>query len=385
MKEHHDFDLVIDRNSSVPTYQQLTDKIISLVQSGKIIIGGFLPTEKEICDMSGLSRMTVRKSLQKLNQLGMVEAVRGRGTFVVSKEPTDNIKYSIGFALRPERFIEEDPFYSQILMGVTQAAQNSQVHLAFIKGENISAESQIVRRYSILKNLSGIIVAGQMPSAFLDYLVKIHLPCVLINCGASQYPFDCVTSNQREIGGKVALHLMEQGHKQCLYLSGEPDNIAYEERLSGFQEIYCQDNDNQVHVLKGGKQSQSGRDMIKKALRRNISFTAVATGNDMMAIGAMNELQDCGIRIPEDISVCGIDNVPIAENCRPSLTTVHIEKQDMGSRALQIILERLMHPKKAQETVLLGTKLTERQSTGPALVNTQNPESVPAPTLITNA
>ncbi len=376
MKDQNNFAFVIDRNSPIPTYQQLTDQIVSLVQSGQIIIGGFLPTEKEICDMSGLSRMTVRKALEKLNQLGMVEAVRGRGTFVVANEPSDNIKYSIGFALRPERFIEEDPFYSQILMGVTQAAQNRQVHLAFIKGENISSELQIVKRYSILKNLSGIIVAGQMPSAFLDYLVKIHLPCVLINFRSSQYPFDCVTSNQKEIGGKVARHLMEQGHKQCLYLSGEPDNIAYEERLSGFQEIYCRDSDNQIHILKGGKQSQSGRDMIQKALRKNIPFTAVAAGNDMMAIGAMNELQDCGIRIPEKISVCGIDNVTIAENCRPSLTTVHIEKQDMGIRALQILLERLRHPKKAQETVLLGTKLIERQSTGAAILNIQKLENI---------
>jgi len=160
-------------------------------------------------------------------------------------------------------------------------------------------------------------------------------------------------------------HLVELGHTQCLYLSGESDNVAYEDRLEGFMETFSTVSRSNVTVLKGGKNSDSGRKMIERAWERKIPFTAVAAGNDLMAVGAMNELLDRGFRIPDEISVCGIDNIPFAENCRPSLTTVHIEKQEMGIKSVRLLLERLKNPAKIQETVLLGIQLSIRQSTGP--------------------
>jgi DNA-binding LacI/PurR family transcriptional regulator len=140
-------------------------------------------------------------------------------------------------------------------------------------------------------------------------------------------------------------HLASLGHRRCLYLSGEADNVAYEARLKGFQETFLS-HSRSLTVLKGGKDVESGRRMIQQALANGTSFTAVTGGNDTIAIGAMNELLDSGYRIPEEISVCGIDDVPFAENCRPALTTVRIEKQEMGIKALQYLLERLKNPGK---------------------------------------
>lgn len=358
--------ITIDRDSSKPTYQQLCDQIVKAIQSDKFQIGEFLPTENEVCELTGLSRMTVRKALDKLNHLGLVEAVRGRGTFIVAKEPSTKIKRSIGFVLRPHRYIEEDPFYSHILMGVTQEAQKQRLHLAFISGEHVESHDVENHPYQFLSHLSGAIIAGQMPNAFLDYVQKIHLPCVFLNYRSSAYPFDAVTADQLEVGRLQGKHLAELGHNQCLYISGESDNVAYEDRLAGFMETFTGDSTRKVVVLKGRKNSESGREMVQQALEQKTPFTAIAAGNDRMAIGAMNELLDRGFRIPEEISVCGIDNIPFTENCRPALTTVHIEKQEMGIKAVQLLLERLKNPAKIQETILLGIELRVRHSTGPA-------------------
>jgi DNA-binding LacI/PurR family transcriptional regulator len=258
-------------------------------------------------------------------------------------------------------------------MGVTQEAQKQRLHLAFISGEHVESHDADDHPYQFLSHLSGAIIAGQMPSAFLDYVQKIHLPCIFLNYRSSTYPFDTVSSDQIEVGRLQGKHLVELGHTQCLYLSGESDNVAYEDRLAGFMEAFSAGSRRNVVVLKGGKNSESGRMMVQQALEQKVRFTALAAGNDMMAVGAMNELLDRGFRIPEEISVCGIDNVPFAENCRPALTTVHIEKQEMGIKAVRLLLERLKNPAKIQETVLLGIQLCVRQSTGPAANSQRTP------------
>jgi len=366
LKDISQFKITIDRESATPVYQQLCGQIKDFIRSDFIQIGESLPPENEICELSSLSRMTVRRAMEALSKQGLVVAERGRGTFVVAKEPLNQIHASIGFALRPHRYIEEDPFYSHILLGVTQEAQRCGFHLAFVKGENLDGADSYSKRYSFLNKLSGLIVAGQMPPAFLDYLRKIRIPCVFLNYCSPDYPCDAVSYDQKEIGKILGRHLVELDHRYCLYLSGEPENIAYEDRLAGFMEIFVGKYRRDIHILKSGKDSQSGRTMIREALERSVPFSVVAAGNDMIAIGAMNELQDLGFHVPKDVSVCGINNIPGAEHCRPTLTTVHIEKQEMGARAVQLLLQRIQNPKRVQETVLLGVKLMPRQSTAKA-------------------
>ncbi|MGC9327469.1 MAG: LacI family DNA-binding transcriptional regulator [Candidatus Hinthialibacter sp.] len=363
------FHIIIDRDSSTPTYQQLFDQIVGRIESDEFHVGEFLPTENEICELSGLSRMTVRKAIDRLHQIGLVKAVRGRGTFIVSKKPATDAKISIGFVLRPHRYIEEDPFYSQVLLGVTQEAQKQGIHLAFISSEQGEHEEKSLAHHLSMNPLAGLLIAGQMPQGYLTYIQQLHVPCVFLNFQSNLYPFDSISADQQEIGRLLAHHLVDHGHQRCLYLSGEAGNIAYEERLKGFQEIFLSDSNRQVFVFKGGKHSESGRMMIQTALKKRLTFTSVAAGNDMIAIGAMNELQDRGFQVPEDVSVCGIDNVPFSENSRPSLTTVHIEKYQMGVKALQILLDRIQNPKNVQQTILLGVNLCVRQSTGRAPCN----------------
>jgi DNA-binding LacI/PurR family transcriptional regulator len=91
------------------------------------------------------------------------------------------------FVLRPHRYIEEDPFYSQVLMGVTQEAQRRRIHLAFVSGEYIEDETHSYEHYQILQHLAGIIIAGQMPKDFLDHIERIRIPCVFLNYRSSEY------------------------------------------------------------------------------------------------------------------------------------------------------------------------------------------------------
>lgn len=365
---HVAFQFHIQRDSTTPSYIQLSDQIAEHIQNNSVQIGEFLPTEIEICELSGLSRMTVRKALERLNRLGMVDAVRGRGTFITAKEPIQSAPYSLGFALRPERYIEEDPFYSEILIGVTQETQLHHAPLAFIAGENISDELEIKERYTMLKQMSGLIIAGQMPKAFLDYVVSTQIPCVFLNYHNSRYPFDAVVGDQREAGRLMGEHLSQLGHREFVYINGEENNDNYIGRLEGFCRV-IENCGGDVHIVHEAKSAGCGRDAIARELNSGRRFTAAVAANDVIAVGVMNELQDRGVSVPEDVSVCGFDNVSMASNCRPLLTTVHYEKQEMGARAVRLLIDRLKNPQKTKETVLLEVKLVTRQSTVAAAVH----------------
>lgn len=357
-----DFEFHIQRDLVTPSYIQLSDQIAEQVRANGVQIGEFLPTENEICDLSGLSRMTVRKALERLHRLGMVDAVRGRGTFITAKEPIQSARYSLGFALRPERYIEEDPFYSEVLLGVTQETQVQQAQMAFVAGENILNPDEIKERYSMLNQLSGLIVAGQMPQAFLTHLVSTQIPCVFLNYSSNQYAFDAVSCDQEEAGRLLGEHLAKLGRRECLYINGEAENVAYEARLRGFQKAFAS-AESTVRVVHENKGAHAGRAAAARALEEGRWFTAVAAANDMIAIGVMNELQDRGVSVPHQVSVCGYDDVSMASNCRPLLTTVRVEKQEMGARAVRLLIDRLQNPQKIKETVLLDVKLVPRQST----------------------
>ena len=364
LNRFNDVDIHIDKTSPVPAYHQLTDQLENLIRSDKIQIGDVLPPENTLCEISGLSRMTVRRAIEDLSRRGYLVAESGRGTFVVSKEPHQENQRSIGFVLRPDRYIEEDPFYSQVLLGLARETQKNAINLAFIQGERIKDEETYADRYAQMRDLSGLIVGGQMSESFLEYLQRIRIPCVFANFRSSGYPYDAVTYDQFEVGRLLADHLAGLGHRSALYINGEEDNVAYSERLAGFREVFLGRDGANVHVLHGSKDSQSGREMVRRALKQGLTFSAVVGANDLIAIGAMNELQDLGFDVPREVSVGGINNLAACQNSRPPLTSVKIEMQEMGARAVQLLMKRLDDPKAVQETVLLGVTLVTRQSTG---------------------
>ncbi|MDX9752625.1 MAG: GntR family transcriptional regulator, partial [bacterium] len=334
----------IDRGAASPVYQQLADALLQLIQTDVIAVGDGLPPENTLCELSGVSRMTVRKAIDALRKEGIVVSEQGRGTFVIAKRPSRPKILTVGFVLRPDRFIEEDPYYSQILLGVTQEAEKQGLSLRFIQGETFLQPKQYAEHYAYLSSLSGLLVAGQMPDPFLAHLQRIRIPLVFVNYKNSQYRHDAVTCDPYEVGCRLGTHFYELGHREILYLTGEPGNIAYEERLAGFRACFEKDNPASLVVLPGGKDPVSGRRLIQEAFERGVVFTAVAAANDEIAVGAMNELQDRGVRIPQDVSVAGIDNLSLCENCRPALTSVHIEKRGMGSRAVEVLLHRIQNP-----------------------------------------
>ncbi len=174
-------------------------------------------------------------------------------------------------------------------------------------------------------------------------------------------------------GGAFALtdHLLTQGHERILYLGGPPGVSTTRDRLAGYRralELRGVTPDDGL-VLTGAFSRRFGHHTMAELLRSGPEFTAVFAANDIVASGAAQAMEEAGIRIPDDISLVGYDDVPVAEEMRPRLTTVHIPLEEMGRQAVRLALpdEDGEDDWRAPTTgaLRLGTHIVVRDSVAP--------------------
>ncbi|MEU4292761.1 LacI family DNA-binding transcriptional regulator [Kribbella sp. NPDC026596] len=170
-------------------------------------------------------------------------------------------------------------------------------------------------------------------------------------------------------GGAYAItsYLLSLGHRDIAFLgAGEPGHSTVDQRLRGFERAH------EAHRLPVTPQQTraitfdrgSGYQATRELLTRGQKFTAVFAATDVVASGVLVALREAGLRVPEDVSVVGYDDIPLARDLTPELTTVHVDHEELGRTAVRYALNRDRHAMN-QHTVI-GTHVIIRNSTGPA-------------------
>lgn len=120
---------------------------------------------------------------------------------------------------------------------------------------------------------------------------------------------------------------------------------------------------NQLLIIEGDYTPIGGYNCMRKLIERGVNIDAVTCGNDQTAIGAIRALLDAGIRIPEDVAVMGFDNNFPSSIVTPSLSTVSVPKEQIGEKAIELLLRRMENPDAKPKIITLDTQLIVRQST----------------------
>lgn len=142
-------------------------------------------------------------------------------------------------------------------------------------------------------------------------------------------------------------HLLSLGHRRLGYLAGPAARTTTRHRLEGHRAALTAaglNGDAERLTVYGAYDRSSGYDGALELLRREPALTAVAAANDTVALGACAALRDQGLRVPEDISVAGFDDLPFAADAAPALTTVRLPLQEAGARAGRLALDRETPP-----------------------------------------
>ncbi|MFC4455472.1 LacI family DNA-binding transcriptional regulator [Deinococcus sonorensis] len=260
-------------------------------------------------------------------------------------------------------------FYAEMLRGIEQGLADSEYRPLFISGHWQVAEERAALDALLGRPVDALIVlGGHTPDAVLQ-LLATRVPLVLV--GRAQPPADgsgrpsaYSLRVDNALGARLGVqHLLELGHRRIAFISGPPDHVDAQERLRGYREALAHAGlplDPQL-VLHGDFQEASGEAAVEQLLTRGSPFTAVFAANDQMAFGARLALYRHGLRVPQDVSLLGFDNLTVSAYQTPPLTTVEQPTRQMGHDAAQLVLSVLAGQPQTQPSY--QPRLVQRDST----------------------
>src|SRR6185437_9558769 len=234
-------------------------------------------------------------------------------------------------------------FFSEVIRGVDQAAQRGGYHLLVSSSHDESRE--IVAAFRAMRGrVDGLLVM----SPDLDARAAVHeftdrFPVVLLNCPAEADRYDSIVINNLDGARAIVQHLIELGHRRIAMISGRERNYDSVERRRGFREVVCEAGIAGEYALEitGDFSEASGFRAAATLLEAPRRPTAIFAANDSMAIGALSALRAGSLRVPEDISVAGFDDIPMAQYMNPPLTTVHVDISALGALATERLLSNM--------------------------------------------
>ena len=241
---------------------------------------------------------------------------------------------------------EVNLYFLEILNGVLEAATEHGQNTIVFSVKDWSPESLNVTQLCDGRSDGVIFIAPTLTAEFAKTLSQRHLPFVTIHSG-SELAGTCNLDVKNEEGACVLVkHLISQGHRRILYLSGEVQGFDAMQRLSGYRRALAESRlpfDDSL-VIPGTYSTWSGRQRMAAVLAQNLFLpfpTAVFCGNDSIALGAMEVLAENGIRVPDDISIAGFDDTLTARITTPQLTTMRQPFRQMGRRAVEVLLPQI--------------------------------------------
>ncbi|MDP4503348.1 LacI family DNA-binding transcriptional regulator [Nonomuraea turcica] len=256
-----------------------------------------------------------------------------------------------------------NPLFQGVLRGLSQAAGKAGRRLLVVES-NEDPEEELVLALEARRNSDGIVLASpRAPADRLRALRARLAPFVLVyrevpGLGAPSLSVD----NQAGMAEIVA-HLTELGHRRLAYLAGPEGSAANLERLAALRALATGEPGFALTVLPCGSMFDDGHAVAGAVAECGAS--AVVAFNDMVASGALTGLHERGVRVPEEISVAGFDDIPFARHTRPPLTTASIPKSELGRQAWDR-LQALMSGESGGYNVRFQPRLLVRDSTGPA-------------------
>jgi LacI family transcriptional regulator len=258
---------------------------------------------------------------------------------------------------------EANPFYSRVQLGVTNTCQRYNISLMVANIEVDMSNHPVKWPPMINQHLDGLIMAG----AFIDNAVQMikrreALPVVLVDSYAPNLLCDSIVTDN--VGGarKAVSHLIEHGHTRIGLVgwnTASPPSIN--QRKQGYMECLMECGF-APYIAETELSKIGGQQAVQQLLDQKPQVTALFCCNDETALGAIGALRERGLHVPQDLSVIGFDNIDIAAETIPALTTIHVHKSWMGSLGVETLIARVRNPDQPKITTVLATDLIIRET-----------------------
>jgi DNA-binding LacI/PurR family transcriptional regulator len=213
------------------------------------------------------------------------------------------------------------------------------------------------------------IMTSEMDDRLVEVFSRRHIPLVFLDTGTSAPGVSCVRIDYSAGIDAAMSHLIGLGHKRIAFISGPMRLASARMRYKAFMESTAREHldANPELIQEGNHRVDGGHDAMKRILESGARPTAVLASNDLTAIGAMGAISEAGLRVPQDISVIGYDDIQLSAFTMPPLTTVSLPRAEIANAAFRALLNARDAGKPVQgEEHLVRPTFVLRKSTGPA-------------------
>jgi LacI family transcriptional regulator len=328
---------------------------------------------RDVARKAGVAPITVSRVI---NNSGYVsDEVRARVESAIAE--LNYIPNQLGPSMRSKRsntigIIVTDitnPFWTTVVRGVEDATYKAGYHLFLCNSDESADKEQEYVELLLSRQVDGILIAPAENESNSLKLIQSHdKPVVAIDRRIANYQIDSVRCDS--VGGAYTLtkHLLEQGHRRIVLLTGSEMVSTSVDRADGYRKAMTEAgfSEAEINILWGQFTQDSGYQHTLNLLQTQPHPTAIITANNFIAIGAVQVLDKLGLQIPDDISLVTFDDLPDAVAVRPFVTTAAQPAYEMGFLAATTLFERLSKSSDATaKEIILPFELKIRISTCP--------------------
>lgn len=333
---------------------------------------GVMATIKDVAKRAGLSVATVSRVLNGSGPASEDAARRvreaasalryvphgGARSLITSKTHTIGV-------LLPDIYGE---FFSDVIRGLDQTAQAGGFHLLLSGSHNGKPEIEAAMR-AMRGRVDGMIaMSPHLDAETLFENLPASVPVVLLSCAMRDDDYHVITIDNARGVREMIQYLASLGHQRIAIIKGPDGNYDAAERLRGYRKALKDAGlspDASLEVPGDFTEATGHRAALELAGLAEAP-TAIFASNDAMAIGALSALRERGLRVPDDITVVGFDDIPLARYMNPPLSSVHVPIIEMGERAARRLIAALAgEANGASRHERLPTRLVIRASSGP--------------------
>ncbi|WP_409304098.1 LacI family DNA-binding transcriptional regulator [Peribacillus sp. SCS-155] len=255
-------------------------------------------------------------------------------------------------------------FFSKVLRGVEEVAnQNGYQVLLGDANNSIEHESGYLNILRQKKADGMILLTANVDAQIVEELASQY-PVVLACEYTEGSNIPTVSIDNISSARKATEHLINLGHKRIGHISGPFNSVLGRDRLKGFQQAMAQHclPVESFLVQEGDFSFESGFNLMLKLLALDRTPTAIFAANDEMAIGAIKAVKSKGLKVPDDVSVVGFDDIKFASIYEPALTTIGQPSFDIGKKAMELLIRLINHDELDKDQYILEDRLIIRDS-----------------------
>jgi DNA-binding LacI/PurR family transcriptional regulator len=344
-------------DESTPKYL-LVEKHIKKSIKNKSIVDK-LPGERTLASDLGFSYMTIRKAVDNLVNEGILYKVPTKGTFVANTKKGKKKTRNIGYFLDSNIVSGiSSPYYSLIFHALEkQAARNgySVIYISDIGEDRIE---------NLMSKLDGVIASCFPRIEQVIQEINQTIPVVVIDNSAADKTIPSVIIDNFNAVSDSVNFMCSLNHSHIGFMNGLDDSDVGKNRYAGFKHgLSINEFDfDESQVYLGNYSFEAGLDGAEYFLSQRRPPTAIICANDSMALGAMGKLNQRGFRVPQDISVMGFDDIEVASQIVPALTTVSAPVKEIAERSFDMLHHLIKGEPLDNKHVALPASLAIRRS-----------------------